>query len=587
MGGITGIGLLGRGKVIGMGMVDSVSCGQSGKLVKPIVLTSLADLVGLAPFACVASIVIALVEGDLGDGLWASCAVMGVLLVARFFLERLAINASFSDGYRVSGESRTRLAEHIRTLPIGDLDEAGQASLTTSLMSDIALTERGLTHVLPQVASGIVVVAVGSLALAAIDWRLALASFLGLPACIAVLALGRGRRRRGDGRLSAARVEVAASVQDLLYGIEPVKTSAGARLVMERIDRVCEEYREACVSQERVTGAFNALAAGALKIGLPAMLACAALLHQGSGVDLAVLVVFIMVGMRMYDPLVTAVMNWAELEASARAGERVLSILSMEPMRGDGIACGDSLAFKGVTFSYDGAKDAVSHVDLSVPRGARVALVGPSGSGKSTMLKLAARFYDPTAGEVALSGVDASGVSPESFYESVSMVFQDVFVFHDTVEANIRYGRESATHDEVVAAAKAARCHEFVTALPNGYDTVLGERGSTLSGGERQRIAIARAILKDAPIVLLDEAMRALDPINEREVRKAVSALLAGRTVIMVAHGLASVRGVDEIAVMDGGEIVERGTHEELMRLDGLYARLSRIQEQSAGWRIA
>ena len=204
----------------------------------------------------------------------------------------------------------------------------------------------------------------------------------------------------------------------------------------------------------------------------------------------------------------------------------------MEPMRGDGIACGDSLAFKGVTFSYDGAKDAVSHVDLSVPRGARVALVGPpSGSGKSTMLKLAARFYDPTAGEVALSGVDASGVSPESFYESVSMVFQDVFVFHDTVEANIRYGRESATRDEVVAAAKAARCHEFITALPNGYDTVLGERGSTLSGGERQRIAIARAILKDAPIVLLDEAMRALDPINEREVRKAVSALLAG------AHG--------------------------------------------------
>ena len=289
----------------------------------------------------------------------------------------------------------------------------------------------------------------------------------------------------------------------------------------------------------------------------------------------------------MYDPLVTAVMNWAELEASARAGERVLSILSMEPMRGDGIACGDSLAFKGVTFSYDGAKDAVSHVDLSVPRGARVALVGPSGSGNSTMLKLAARFYDPTAGEVALSGVDASGVSPESFYESVSMVFQDVFVFHDTVEANIRYGRESATRDEVVAAAKAARCHEFITALPNGYDTVLGERGSTLSGGERQRIAIARAILKDAPIVLLDEAMRALDPINEREVRKAVSALLAGRTVIMVAHGLASVRGVDEIAVMDGGEIVERGTHEELMRLDGLYARLSRIQEQSAGWRIA
>ena len=570
-----------------MGMIDKVSCGRANKLVKPIALTSLADLAELAPFMGAAAIVVALVEGGSADGLWVPCAVMAALLVATFALERLAITASFSDGYRVAGESRTRLAEHIRELPLGVLDAAGQARLTTSLMSDVALTERGMTHILPQVASGVVVVIIATLALAALDWRLAACSFLGLPACVGIIALGRGRRARGDAHLSAARVELSASMQDLLYGIEPVKASSGARAVEERIDRACEGYRDACVSQERVTGSLNSLAAGALKIGLPATLLAAAWLLGAGGANLDVLVVFLMVGTRMYDPLVAAVMNWAELESSARPGGRVLEILSTEPMPGEGDVSGDELALEGVSFSYDGEKDALSGVGLSVGRGRRMAIVGPSGSGKSTALKLAARFYDPDEGRVLLSGQDVSKASADAFYRNVSMVFQDVYVFHDTVEANIRYGREGATHDEVVAAAKAARCHEFIMALPRGYDTVLGERGPTLSGGERQRIAIARAILKDAPVVLLDEATSALDPINEREVQRALSALLAGRAVIMAAHSLASVRGVDEICVMDGGRVVERGAHEELMAAGGLYARLWNLQQQAADWRIA
>ncbi len=402
-----------------------------------------------------------------------------------------------------------------------------------------------------------------------------------------MIELGRGRRTRGDAHLSAARVELSASMQDLLYGIEPVKASSGARAVEERIDRACEGYRDACVSQERVTGSLNSLAAGALKIGLPATLLAAAWLLGAGGADLDVLVVFLMVGTRMYDPLVAAVMNWAELESSARAGGRVLEILSTEPMPGEGDVSGDELALEGVSFSYDGEKDALSGVGLSVGRGRRMAIVGPSGSGKSTALKLAARFYDPDEDRVLLSGQDVSNASADAFYRNVSMVFQDVYVFHDTVEANIRYGREGATHDEVVAAAKAARCHEFIMALPRGYDTVLGERGSTLSGGERQRIAIGRAILKDAPVVLLDEATSALDPINEREVQRALSALLAGRAVIMVAHSLASVCGVDGICVMDGGRVVERGAHEELMAAGDLYARLWNLQQQAADWRIA
>ena len=570
-----------------MGMIDSISCGQARRLAKPIVLTTAANIVELAPFAFLTLVVAQIVSGaaDIA-AMWAACAAMGVLLVATFVVEHFAINASFSDGYKVSAESRTRLSEHIRKLPLEVLDEGGQARLTNTLMSDIAVTERGMTHVLPQVASGIAIIFIACVVLACVDWRLAAASLLGLPLSIVILAAGRNLRERRDERLSAARVEVASSLQDFFYGIEPVKASGEAEPVMNRVRSACEAYRDACIDQERVTGALNHLSGIALKAGLPATLAVAAAL-VGTGIDPLVLVLFLMVGTRMYDPLSAAIMNWAELETSARAGRRVLEILEQKPLPGNGGIEGAELSMEGAGFTYPGSDSAaLEGVSVLARTGSRIAVVGPSGSGKSTLLKLAARFYDPASGAVKLGGADISHASPESYYENVSMVFQDVYLFKDTVENNIRYGREDATHEEVVAAAKAARCHGFIEALPQGYQTPVGERGSTLSGGERQRIAIARAILKGAPVVLLDEATSALDPINEREVQKALGALLQGRTVVMVAHSLRSVRGADEIAVLERGRIAERGTHDLLMEEGGLYASLYRLQEDSENWKI-
>lgn len=570
-----------------MGMIDSISCGQARRLAKPIVLTTAANIVELAPFAFLTLVVAQIVSGaaDIA-AMWAACAAMGVLLVATFVVEHFAINASFSDGYKVSAESRTRFAEQIRKLPLGVLDEGGQARLTNTLMSDIAVTERGMTHVLPQVASGIAIVFIACVVLACVDWRLAAASLLGLPLSIVILAAGRNLRERRDERLSSARVEVASSLQDFFYGIEPVKTSGEAEPVMNRVRSACEAYRDACIDQERVTGALNHLSGIALKAGLPATLAVAAAL-VGTEIDPLVFVLFLMVGTRMYDPLSAAIMNWAELETSARAGRRVLEVLEQKPLPGSGGIEGTELSMEGVGFTYLGSDSAaLEGVSILARTGSRIAVVGPSGSGKSTLLKLAARFYDPASGAVKLGGADISHASPESYYENVSMVFQDVYLFKDTVENNIRYGREDATHEEVVEAAKAARCHGFIEALPQGYQTPVGERGSTLSGGERQRIAIARAILKNAPVVFLDEATSALDPINEREVQKALGALLRGRTVVMVAHSLRSVRGADEIAVLERGRIAERGTHDRLMEEGGLYASFYRLQEDSENWKI-
>lgn len=570
-----------------MGMIDSISCGQARRLAKPIVLTTAANIVELAPFAFLTLVVAQIVSGaaDIA-AMWAACAAMGVLLIATFVVEHFAINASFSDGYKVSAESRTRFAEQIRKLPLGVLDEGGQARLTNTLMSDIAVTERGMTHVLPQVASGIAIVFIACVVLACVDWRLAAASLLGLPLSIVILAAGRNLRERRDERLSSARVEVASSLQDFFYGIEPVKTSGEAEPVMNRVRSACEAYRDACIDQERVTGALNHLSGIALKAGLPATLAVAAAL-VGTEIDPLVFVLFLMVGTRMYDPLSATIMNWAELETSARAGRRVLEVLEQKPLPGSGGIEGTELSMEGVGFTYLGSDSAaLEGVSILARTGSRIAVVGPSGSGKSTLLKLAARFYDPASGAVKLGGADISHASPESYYENVSMVFQDVYLFKDTVENNIRYGREDATHEEVVEAAKAARCHGFIEALPQGYQTPVGERGSTLSGGERQRIAIARAILKNAPVVFLDEATSALDPINEREVQKALGALLRGRTVVMVAHSLRSVRGADEIAVLERGRIAERGTHDRLMEEGGLYASFYRLQEDSENWKI-
>jgi ATP-binding cassette, subfamily B, bacterial IrtB/YbtQ len=340
-----------------------------------------------------------------------------------------------------------------------------------------------------------------------------------------------------------------------------------------------------------------------VELGIPLLLVVGGHWLTGGTVDAGTLVVFLVLALRVYQPLVHAADQLEQLRIADASLQRLARLLDEpeQPAPATPVAqpADATVSLHDVHFSYELSSisrslpadrrqndDVLHAIDLTVPAGTTCAVVGPSGAGKTTLLNLVARFWDPQAGAVRLGGVDLRDLTADQLYDAVTVVFQDVYLFPGTVAENIAFGRPDATGDEVVAAARAAQAHDFVRALPEGYDTPVGEGGARLSGGERQRISIARAILKDAPVVLLDEATAALDPTNERLLQTALAALVRDKTVLVVAHRLATIRHADQIAVMDRGRIVERGRHEQLLAAAGLYARLWAERERAARWRI-
>jgi ATP-binding cassette subfamily B protein len=333
-------------------------------------------------------------------------------------------------------------------------------------------------------------------------------------------------------------------------------------------------------------GPFYLIAIALMRSGLTLMTITGVYLILGGSLSVSVFALFLFAGTRVFDPLTAAMMRWAEFKVYALAGERIMGILNEPVMTGERETpetC--DIVFENVSFRY-GKNPVLENVSVSLAPGSLTAIVGPSGSGKSTILRLIARFYDPQEGRVKFGGVDERSIDPEKLLTNISMVFQDVYLFQETIGNNIRYGRQDASQEEIEEAAKAACCHDFITALPKGYDTLVGEGGSTLSGGEKQRVSIARAILKNAPVILLDEATASLDPENEAEVQRAIGTLIRGRTVVMIAHRLKTVIHADRIIVLDKGRIVEQGKHSDLLARDGLYAKLWGLQQSSEGWRI-
>lgn len=570
-----------------------MTAGHPKKIIKAVILSVLANLANLIPvgFLTIAVLTLYSYFGNTSSSLdfhrmWMIWAVMAGTMVVLYLLELAASHATYCGGYAAGASGRVELAEHIRKLPLGFLMSRDPGELGNTMMNDFSLIEDAMTHTLPQLISGAITAVLGVAGMCFVDWRLGLALFSGLPVtAIILLLVQRIDKKRGAAHV-AAKLEQTNRLQEYLTGMKVIKAYNLNGRNFKKLDNAFKNFADESIKLEGVSGPFYMVAISFLQFGISAVTMAGAYLISGNKLDITVFVMFLFIGNRLFEPLVSAITQLPVFVYKKTAGERIISLMDEPIMTGDGnVPEHHDIIFDHVNFGY-GEKTVLHDVCAKMEPGTMTAIVGPSGSGKSTMLRLIARFYDPERGTVSFGGVDEKKLDPEKLMSRISVVFQDVYLFQDTIEANIRYGREDASHEDIVAAAKLARCHDFIMRLPDGYNTMIGEGGSTLSGGEKQRISIARAILKDAPVLLLDEATSSLDPENELDVQRALEQLVEGRTVIMIAHKLKTIAGADQILVLDQGSIVEQGTHSELMKKDGLYAHLWNIQQETSGWQI-
>ena len=488
--------------------------------------------------------------------------------------------------YQESGNTRLRIAEYLRKLPMSFFNTKDLSEITTNMMADCSSMESMLSSTVPPLAANIFSITVTCIMLAFFDWRLALAIFCTLPISFLIVLAGRKLQRRMFGRQVDVKLSASNQIQEYLEGIKIIKSCGISGSRFSALDKALRAMRRIAIKVELVVGVLVSSAGLILQAGFGITVFVGAMLVTEGKIELLPLLMFFMVSMRIYGPVMAVLSQLSTLLHLETVTSRMRTLLTTPAMDGrDYDLSNYDIELEHVTFRYS-KEDVIKDMSFSIPAGSITALVGPSGSGKSTVSKLIARFWDVQDGCIRLGGTDIRKINPENLMSHMSFVFQDVTLFNDTIYNNIRIGNVNATAEEIFAAAKAAYCDEFIERLPEAYQTVLGENGMTLSGGERQRISIARALLKNAPMVLLDEATASLDPENEVFVQKAISGLVEGKTVIIIAHRLRTVADADQIIVFDDGKVIEQGTHEQLIEKKGLYDRLYNIQQESLGWAI-
>ena len=484
--------------------------------------------------------------------------------------------------------TRLRLAERLRKLPLGFFGKRDLADLTETLMGDVNRMEHVWSHVLGYLYGSYISTAVIAVCLLWYDWRLALACLWGVPVAFGLLFGSRKLTERQAERTKRAAVRVSDGMQEALENVREIRATNQEERYLAGLYRKIDDHERIMIRGELVTGLFVNGASVIMRLGVATTILVGAGLILSGQIDFMLLFLFLMVITRIYAPFDQSLALIAELFVSQVSADRMNALFDTPIAEGAEAfhPKGHDIVFDHVNFAYD--EKAVLHdVSFTAKEGEITALVGPSGSGKSTCARLAARLWDITGGAIRVGGVDIATVDPEVLLTDYSMVFQDVVLFDDTVMENIRLGRRGASDAEVMAAARAANCEEFVSKLPQGYQTPIGENGAKLSGGERQRISIARALLKDAPIVLLDEATASLDVENETKVQGALSRLLAGKTVLVIAHRMRTVAGADHIVVLKDGKVAQQGSSQALMAEGGLFRHMVELQSESAQWQLS
>ena len=520
----------------------------------------------------------------------------GLLLFALILFGSSWFQYSYSYGavFSQTGTQRIDLAERLRKLPLSFFGRRDLADLTDTILGDVATMEHAYAHALSQLYGAVVSSVLIFLSLLPINWALDLAAFWSVPVAFAIIFATRRFVEASSRRTRQAQIRVSDGIQETLDCVREIHATNQEDRYLERLFSTIDDTEAITVRTEMTNGLIMNSAMVVLRLGVATtFLVAAGLIIQGR-IDFMVMFLFLLMVSRIYSPFDQALMLVSELFQSQGSARRIRSITE-EPVAEGSMEfhpVGHDIVFNHVAFSYPGlagkaaGEPVLEDVGFTAKEGEITALVGPSGSGKSTCARLAARFWDAASGSITVGGVDVSKVDPEVLLRDYAVVFQDVMLFDDTVMGNIRMGRCGASDEEVLAAARAANCDQFVSRLPQGYQTMIGENGSRLSGGERQRISIARAILKDAPIVLLDEATASLDVENETQVQEALSQLLVEKTVMVIAHRMRTVEQADKIVVLDHGRVVEQGSPQELMAADGEFARMVRLQGESADWSL-
>ena len=552
----------------------------------------LESMFGLLPIAAVFLVLIELQNGQPITGqTWG--IVIGLIaggLILRIIFKYLVYRLQSTAGFEFVARERIALGDRLRNVPMGFFHDNSVGDITTTVTTDLNFLENYSMHILDKVTTGVLSMIVMAGCILAFDWRIGLIFVAGILLSFPIYSHMQKKGKALSAKRQKIQSEAVAATLEYVQGISVVKSFNMCDKNLSDIEDAYESNAAASYGVERVFTPLNMTYSMVFRISACMIMLCAGILAVGGDLSFANLAVILIASFTIFNPIevmgqMTTMIR--TMDAALDRVERIKQAKKIDENGRDIPLDSFDIGFEHVSFAYENGNPILKDVSFSIPQGSMTAIVGPSGGGKTTITRLIARFWDVQEGSITIGGHDVKEFTCDSLLKNMSMVFQNVYLFHDTIENNIKFGCPDATHEQVVEAAKKACCHDFISALPQGYDTVIGEGGSTLSGGEKQRISIARAMLKDAPIILLDEATASVDPENEVHLQQAISALVKNKTLIVIAHRLSTIRDADQILVVDNGKIVEKGVHAELIQQKGIYQKFWNIRQKARNWKLA
>ena len=557
-------------------------------MIKAFVSVTISDLVLMVPISMLYFLVEDYMNGTLaGKGMFylAGCLISMILIAVTTYIQ---YNATFLSTYVESGVRRITLAEKLRKIPLSFFGKKDLSDLTSTIMADCAMMETASSHFIPELVGACISTTLVAIGLFFFDWRMAIAALWVLPVSFAIVICSEKVQDKLNKKQMDYKMACADGIQEGLESVRDLQAYNYQDDYMNGLDTKIHAVEKHAIVTELGMALFVGSAQMILKLGIATVALTGGYLLASGKIDIITFFMFLMVVSRIYDPMQVSLQNVAAINAAGVQSDRLDEILSHDVQEGTTVLDnkGYDIEFKNVGFSYDTKETILKNVSFVAKQGEVTALIGPSGGGKTTVSRLASRFWEVDCGTITVGGMDISRIDPETLMSLYSIVFQDVTLFNNTVMENIRIGKKDATDEEVIQAAKLAHCDEFIKKLSKGYDTVIGENGSELSGGERQRISIARAFLKDAPIILLDEATASLDVDNETIIQESLSRLIKDKTVMIIAHRMRTVANADKIVVLKDGVVAESGSPAELEKQNGIYKGMVNTQMLATEWNL-